>query len=127
MTEKFYKKADIILNNLKGQIRNANHIDNFAKKVLKTSHNETNDLILFLLELDAIEHWNKMHRLTKTGKAIVEFPGGTEAFKKHIEKQKKESEKLKKIENQKIIDDAKLSKWSKWTYWIPCFKRIFGN
>ena len=127
MTDEEYKYVDKILQNLLGLPRNCNHIDNFAKNAFYTSHEQTIRLIEFLKELDAIEPWNGMHRLTETGKEIASLSGGTKAYLENLERIKQSKITEESEEGKKRKNERTLSKWKVCTFWIVFILGVLGG
>lgn len=127
MTDEEFKYADKILQNLLGLQKNCNHIDNFAKKAFNTSHEQTIRLIEFLKELDAIEPWNGMHRLTETGKEIAKLSGGTKAYVENLERIKQNEIIEQNEEKIKRRNERTLSKWKVITFWPAFVLGVIGG
>jgi hypothetical protein len=108
------------------------HGDNFSDAtygLFKDDNKEMYENRRFLLEEGILEEYGPAGKLTlsKKGKHIWEKFGSIERYFEESEIQNKKQEILKQIERQKLIDDAKLSKWQARTFWWVFLFGLIGG
>lgn len=87
--------------------------------LLKDNQEERYEIERFLLEEEILEDWGDSGKLiiSKKGKIIWKDFSTIEKFIEHTRTIDSRKEKLKQIEEQKLINDSKISKWQAKTFW----------
>lgn len=78
----------------------------------------------YLIDNDLIKNYTDKNDgryiLTSHGENVIKNYGGIEKYNEHLKKQQEEKLRLEKKANDKLHNDAKLSKWQVKTFW-PLF------
>jgi len=92
-------------------------------------YKEQESILKFLKENFILIYWEgdfEQLIITKKGEDIVTIYGGIEKFIMHKQDEKFETLRAEKAKQEKIINDAKLSKWQVKTFWYFFWVSIIG-
>ncbi len=82
-----------------------------------------------LVDYSIIDYWGNYNKfiLSKIGESVINKHGGFEKYLLYLDKENKEKEKLYKIENDKLLLDAKLSRWQVKVFWYVFILGLIGG
>ncbi len=86
-------------------------------------------ILKYLVNGSILETWGEhgKHILTDIGESIVDDYGGIENFLAHRQEEINDKKRLDKITNEKLISDAKLSKWQVKIFWPMFIIALIGG
>jgi hypothetical protein len=133
------KSMDLILRYLLEQ-NNSRDISNFEiqKKLFPNEDNEQvsyllnniikfgNDIIKYSIRIEDIKRFDCFVQATYRTRIFIEKENGFVGLFEKSEKTQKEKDRLQKIQNKKLEDDAKLSNWQIKTFWWFFFFSLVG-
>jgi len=96
---------------------------------LKINYVEIQEIKKYLQDNNIISDWGDptMQILTQKGEEIINIYGGIEKFITHETEENEEKKRILKITNEKLENDAKLSKWQVKTFWWVFGFGLFGG
>lgn len=121
-----FKNVDLLIECFYKLLPYGDYFSNTAYSI-NIDENEQDVIKKYLIDNSIITNYtyknDGRYILTQHGQNIFEVYGGIEKYNEHIKKQQEEKLSLEEKVNDKLHNDAKLSKWQVKTFW-PVF--IFG-
>jgi len=105
--------------------------NNFSDSVrdFKFEFKEQIGILKFLMDNSILLNWGDQgkHILSPKGEDIINIHGGIKEYLNQERKEKENKFRLEKIKNDKLIYDAKLSKWKYHTFWYVFLFGLIGG
>jgi len=104
---------------------------NFSDSVhdFKFEYKEQLGILKFLVDESILINWGEhgKHILSPKGEEIIKIHGGIEKYFENKKKENEEIIRIKNIKNEKLINDAKISKWQVKTFWYVFIFGLIGG